>query len=127
MNFGYEKRVFSPSSALEHTSITPILKLYNYARKNNIAIFFITARTEKFRHVTTESLLKAGYKDWAGLYFRPEHDKQQSAVPYKAGKRREIIRKGYDIVLNIGDQQSDLEGGYADKTYKLPNPFYFTP
>jgi len=31
------------------------------------------------------------------------------------------------IVLNIGDQQSDLVGGHADKAFKLPNPYYLIP
>jgi hypothetical protein len=29
------------------------------------------------------------------------------------------------IVLNMGDQESDLMGGYAQRTFKLPNPFYY--
>ena len=29
------------------------------------------------------------------------------------------------VVASIGDQYSDLDGGYADRTYKLPNPTYF--
>ena len=41
--------------------------------------------------------------------------------------RKEITQQGYDIVFSIGDQQSDLVGGYSDKTYKLPNPYYFIP
>jgi hypothetical protein len=28
------------------------------------------------------------------------------------------------IIVNIGDQ-SDLEGGHAEMTFKVPNPFYF--
>ena len=34
---------------------------------------------------------------------------------------------GYDIVANFGDQFSDLNGGFADKTFKMPNPNYFMP
>ena len=34
---------------------------------------------------------------------------------------------GYDIVANFGDQFSDLNGGFADSTYKIPNPMYFLP
>jgi hypothetical protein len=30
-------------------------------------------------------------------------------------------------VANFGDQYSDLKGGYADRTFKLPNPNYFLP
>ena len=34
---------------------------------------------------------------------------------------------GYDIVANFGDQFSDLNGGFADRTFKMPNPNYFLP
>ena len=34
---------------------------------------------------------------------------------------------GYDIVANFGDQFSDLNGGFADTTFKIPNPNYFLP
>jgi len=31
------------------------------------------------------------------------------------------------FILNMGDQESDPAGGYADVTFKLPNPFYYIP
>ena len=37
-----------------------------------------------------------------------------------------ITADGYTIIANLGDQESDLAGGYAEKTFKLPNPFYLT-
>ncbi len=30
-------------------------------------------------------------------------------------------------MLNVGDQWSDLQGGYADRVLKLPNPTYYLP
>jgi predicted secreted acid phosphatase len=50
-----------------------------------------------------------------------------TTVHYKSATRAHIESLGYDIVANFGDQFSDLEGGYADKTFKLPNPNYFLP
>jgi len=35
-------------------------------------------------------------------------------------------KAGYKIIANVGDQQSDLNGGYSERTYKLPNPIYLT-
>ena len=40
--------------------------------------------------------------------------------------RRRIAEQGYTILLSMGDQESDLAGGYAERTFKLPNPFYLT-
>ena len=40
-----------------------------------------------------------------------------TTVEYKAGTRKHIEEDlGYDIVLNVGDQWSDLQGGYADRS-----------
>ena len=50
-----------------------------------------------------------------------------TTIHYKSATRAHIESLGYDIVANFGDQYSDLEGGHADKTFKLPNPNYFLP
>ena len=48
-------------------------------------------------------------------------------VQYKSGTRAYIESQGYDIVADLGDQFSDLEGNYADKVFKMPNPNYYLP
>jgi predicted secreted acid phosphatase len=48
-------------------------------------------------------------------------------IQYKSGVRAYIESQGYDIVGNFGDQFSDLLNGFADKTFKLPNPNYYLP
>jgi HAD superfamily, subfamily IIIB (Acid phosphatase) len=50
-----------------------------------------------------------------------------SAADFKAPERRRITERGYTIVLALGDQESDLLGGYAERTFKLPNPVYYLP
>jgi hypothetical protein len=50
-----------------------------------------------------------------------------ATIPYKSGTRAYIESQGYDIVADFGDQFSDLLGGYADKTFKMPNPNYYLP
>ncbi len=107
--------------------IPPTLKLYRYAKENNIAVFFVTGRTESSRDATTKNLEAVGYKNWDGLILKPENYHEKSASIYKIKTRADITKQGFDIVLNIGDQKSDLIGGYADKTFKLPNPYYLIP
>jgi predicted secreted acid phosphatase len=53
--------------------------------------------------------------------------KSCGTIAYKSGTRAYIESQGYDIVADFGDQFSDLEGGYADKTFKMPNPNYYLP
>ncbi len=107
--------------------IEPTLKLYNYAKANNVAVFFVTGRTDSSKDPTMKNLVNAGYQKWDGLQLKPENYHEKSASIYKIGEREKIEKLGYDIVLNMGDQESDLMGGHADKTFKLPNPYYFIP
>jgi predicted secreted acid phosphatase len=54
------------------------------------------------------------------------NDASCSTVEKKAFTRKQIEDStGANVVLNVGDQWSDLMGGYADDTVKLPNPTYF--
>jgi hypothetical protein len=49
-----------------------------------------------------------------------------TTVQFKSATRRHIERDlGCEIIAGFGDQYSDFGGGYADRSYKLPNPTYF--
>jgi predicted secreted acid phosphatase len=48
-------------------------------------------------------------------------------IQYKSGTRAYIESQGYEVVADFGDQFSDLLGGFADKTFKMPNPNYYLP
>lgn len=110
----------------DDAAIKPTLALYNFAKSNNVAVFFITGRKEKYREATEKNLKAVGYTSWQKLDLKPNNYSKPSAVDYKQSSRKAIESAGYNIVLNIGDQYSDLSGGYADRTYKLPNYMYFT-
>lgn len=107
--------------------IKPMLALYNKAISQGIKIFFITGRNESERQATQKNLIRAGYADWSGLYLRPAKYAYKSIAPFKWHTRELITHKGYTIIASIGDQYSDLQGGYAKKAFKLPNPFYYLP
>jgi predicted secreted acid phosphatase len=108
-------------------AIEPTLRLYNYAKAHHVAVFFITGRHENERAETIHNLEQAGYKNWDGLILRNATYTTAPASVYKTAYRKQLAAQGYDIILNIGDQKSDLAGGYADKGFKLPNPYYFIP
>lgn len=102
------------------------LKLFQEARKNGIAVFFVTGRPKELCPVTAKNLKNVGYNNWHGLFCR-KNNKEKSAIPFKSSIRQSIVQKGYTIIANIGDQYSDLKGGFSEKTFKLPNPFYHLP
>jgi HAD superfamily, subfamily IIIB (Acid phosphatase) len=106
--------------------LPPTLDLYNFAKSHGVAVFFITGRPASIPFVRTQTesnLHSAGYQNWDGLILNPTIG--GSAIPYKSGERAKIEQSGFDIVANVGDQESDLAGGHADSAFKLPNPFYF--
>ncbi len=104
-------------------AITPVLELYNDAKSKGVTVFFLTGRPNSQRDLTAENLKEAGYKDWAELIMRPDGDKSPARV-FKPQERLKIEDKGFRIILSIGDQASDLSGCCAERTFKLPNPFY---
>jgi HAD superfamily, subfamily IIIB (Acid phosphatase) len=79
------------SSVVSDTSIKPTLSLYRYARSHGVAVFFLTGRP-----ALIDDLTKA----------------------FKSTTRREIQRQGFDIVASVGDQESHLDGGHADRALK---------
>jgi predicted secreted acid phosphatase len=107
--------------------IAPMLTLYKDARNEHVAIFFVTGRGPSLQKITESNLKYAGYTTWNGIYFRPKEDRAKSVIPFKTQVRSNITSQGYTIVASIGDQASDLTGGYAEKTFKLPNPYYYVP
>jgi predicted secreted acid phosphatase len=69
----------------------------------------------------------ADYPDYLKAACAGDTNGSCTTIHYKSATREHIESLGYDIVANFGDQFSDLKGGFADKTFKLPNPNYFLP
>jgi len=104
--------------------IPPVVDVYNFAKSKGVAVILLTGRSEPGRAATVADLTAANISGYAELLLRPAGNTQPAAI-MKANARKGIEAKGYKIILSIGDQLSDLAGGYAERTYKLPNPFYF--
>lgn len=132
-----------------------MVDLVKKAEREGYAIFFLTGRGAAQEKATLGNLtadgvgVDAGYpKPTAlsngedGLFTKPavadypdylkaacasDPNGSCTTVHYKMATRKHIESLGYDIVANFGDQYSDLTGGYADRTVKLPNPSYFLP
>jgi predicted secreted acid phosphatase len=111
-------------------------------------VYGITGRGAAQEQATLDNLTKVGYDafdadnfytkfdstspkpDWlrCDTSVDPNDDPAKcTTVEYKAGTRAHIESTGEQIVLNIGDQYSDLQGGHARESVKLPNPTYYLP
>jgi acid phosphatase len=114
-------------SLAESTVIPPTLDVFSAAKDRGAAIFFITGRPEAQRAATERNLADAGYTGYTRLILKPDGVHYVSAADFKAPQRQAIEAEGYTIISNMGDQPSDLDGGFAERTFLLPNPFYRIP
>ena len=108
-------------------AIEPTLALYRFAKAHGIAVFFITARKEIYKEGTIANLENVGYKNYDGLYFLPTSYHEKSVATFKTSIRKSIAEQGYTIILSLSDQKADLKGNYAEKGFKLPDPYYLVP
>ena len=112
-----------------------MVHLTNWARSHGYTVFFLTGRPETQRPGTLTNLDNAGYRPFSPRVFLKDQTLRwlSSCTPsctseqYKTLTRQHLEHKGFDIVANLGDQFSDLRGGFADRTVKIPNPMYFLP
>ncbi|GGY01449.1 HAD family acid phosphatase [Streptomyces anandii] len=116
-------------------------ELVRYAASKGVEVFYNSGLSEAQRTAAVDNLKKVGADvnlDAAHMFLKDAANPPSyladcatpgawkcTTVQYKSGTRKHIEDLGYDIVANFGDQYSDLDGGYADRTYKLPNPTYF--
>jgi predicted secreted acid phosphatase len=124
---GSLKEINAAESRGTDKAILPTLKIFQYAKAHDVAVFFITGRYTDEKQGTVRNLRDTGFDNFDGITLKPLDYHEPSVVPYKSSARKAIAERGYIIVLNIGDQESDLAGGYAEKTFKLANPYYFIP
>ncbi len=101
-------------------AIAEVRDLTRYANEHGVAIFFVTARPGIIASLTERNLRSVGYPV-SGLYVRDLPDLFHEVSTYKTAKRAEIEARGYTIIANIGNNQSDLVGGHAERTFKLPD------
>ncbi|MEV5172751.1 HAD family acid phosphatase [Streptomyces flaveolus] len=117
-------------------------ELVRYAASKGVEVFYNSGLSEAQRAGAVENLKKVGADvnlDAGHVFLKDKANPPAylkdcatpgtwncTTVQYKSGTRQHIEDDlGYEIIANFGDQYSDLDGGHADRTYKLPNPTYF--
>jgi predicted secreted acid phosphatase len=139
---------FNFNPALNNTDIlgegfpaTPAMVAFeNKAQSLGFAVIGITGRSAAQQTASIENLTHVGYTGFtpSNYYVKWAAGAQPSyitcatasctTVEYKAETRKHLEQDlGFDIALSVGDQWSDLQGGFADRIQKLPNPTYYLP
>lgn len=86
------------------------LRFFQFAAKNNVAIFYVTNRNAAGREATLDNLRKYGFPD-----ADEQHLKTSTGSSSKT-KRRQLIEKKYQVVLFLGDNMADFDGNFDKKT-----------
>jgi len=92
-----------------------IKELHNKLQELGIITVVITARGEDLREATMLNLERIGVcPDF--VFFR---SKRQPPGIYKQLARKNLARQGYCVLLNIGDKDTDFQGGYYAYGFKV--------
>lgn len=127
MDFGYVAPEWTRwVAAGEAPAIEPVCAVFRTARQLGLDVVLLTGRTERDRAGTEKNLRAIGCADYQRLIFAPEGERR-TAQAFKTEERRLLSAEGRTIIATIGDQDSDLDGGYAERGFKLPNVVYEVP
>ena len=108
-------------------AIAPVKALFLQARRRDVAVFLLTGRRDPDQRACTERNLRAeGLGDYTRLIMAEAKAVPLTNVARKTAQRAALAAAGWVIIANLGDQASDLTGGWAERAFKLPNPFYLT-
>ncbi len=128
-DFGYRPSEWTRWTDRADAPVIPEVKrVYDTARQLDFAVFFLTGRDDPRERASTEAnLRRVGLDHYVELRMRRADDTGRTAAARKRAVRAGWEAAGWTIVASIGDQDSDLSGGHAERTFKLPNPFYRIP
>lgn len=108
-------------------ALPPVKAVYDTALEAGVAVIFLTGRHDpEERDGTIANLRDQGLGDYTRLIMQTDGE-ADSAAARKTARRAALVAEGFTIVASLGDQESDLVGGFAERTFKLPNPFYLIP
>lgn len=98
--------------------------LYDYLVKRGFIIIFLTGRKYDEYDATIKNLKNQGFTNFDKLIVRQKNELNLTAQEFKSFHRKKLTEEGYKIVGCVGDQTSDLKGGYTGYKVKLPNVRY---
>ena len=126
-DFAYDSARFNAWVDSAKAPVIPgTLRIYKEAQRLGVSVFFLTGRPESQRAATEQNLRAQGFDNWQQLILRPPDQASATALAYKSAARAGIVASGYKIILNVGDQWSDLRGNpMAEYSVKYPDPYYF--
>lgn len=125
LDYGYDFQIIQDwVMSAKLPAIKQTLEFYNYLKSKEVKIIFLTGRQSEEYDATYRNLVEQGYTNFDTLIVRSERYRKISAAEFKSQIRKELTAKGYEIIICVGDQWSDLYGDYTGIKIKLPNYLY---
>lgn len=129
--FWYQKDAYEAHEAKASLpAIGPVRDLANWAARQGVAVFFVTGRPQALCPATLLNLERQGFERIDAVICRPPRNEGEPRVPasvWKPAARAAIAAQGHAILATMGDQESDLTGGQAERGFLLPNHVYRVP
>ncbi|HET56488.1 MAG TPA: hypothetical protein ENN33_14920 [Ignavibacteria bacterium] len=125
IGFGFEWQLWGEWIQRADCEVIPqTRRLYDWLLERNVGIVFLTGRKDYEYEATIKNLSQVGIITFDTLITRTEKTNKLLAEEFKDYERKVLTEKGYNIILSIGDQWSDLEGSNTGLRVKLPNYLY---
>lgn len=106
------------------------MKFLRWAFDKGFNLKLVTGRRERLREVTIRNLervgLSQGKKGYSELMMVPDNDPihtAQNLNRFKINAQKEILKRGFEIALMLGDQDSDVQGALG-RACKLNTDLY---
>lgn len=126
--FTYSPSTWGPfQEQCQSPAVAATAELFRKFRDAGMGVALITGRNESARAVTEACLRQNGIDGWTTLVMRDASTTGLTAAAYKAQARQALQRQGWRIGPSIGDQVSDMAGGFLRRGFLLPNPMYYIP
>lgn len=124
-DFGFERESWDKwIQSAKAPAIKDVKRFYDTLISRNINVVFMTGRSDSQYEATLKNLKEVGYTKFDTLICKSSEFSGKKAIEYKSEVRRRLSQK-YNIIGSVGDQWSDLDGGYTIMKVKIPNLFYF--
>lgn len=127
LDYGYDYQIIQDwVLSAKLPAIKQTLDFYNYLKSKGVRLIFLTGRNIEEYDATYRNLVEQGYKDFDTIIVRSDQERKLGAAHFKTQKRKELTEQGYEIIICVGDQWTDLTGDYTGIRVKISNYLYET-
>jgi predicted secreted acid phosphatase len=123
--FGYDPQKWDNwINEAKAPAIPEVKQFYDFVTSKRIKVIFLSSRNISQYNATYSNLNNAGYVSFDTLILKDSSYSKYTSLAFKSRQRELLTQKGYDIIADIGDQNSDLEGNDHGIQIKMPNYLY---